>query len=77
MEKCPECGSKCITEITQNVLIKAKDVNSGKEINLVTGKHYMSNRAKALSYDLASMDGVGCWYYECRRCGWKSEIFVE
>lgn len=74
---CPECGSKRITEITQNTLIKMKNVNGGAAINPGTGKHYMSNRDKAFAYDNASLDGIGCWYYKCRKCGWKSEILVE
>lgn len=74
---CPYCGSRKITEISQNVLIKHTNVNTGKLINPFTGKGYMSNRDKADEYDRASMDGIGCWYYECRRCGWMSSMFVE
>lgn len=75
--RCPFCGSKRITEISQNVLIKKADVNTSKQINPFTGKHYVSNRIKALLYDSAIIDGVGCWYYECRKCGWKSNLFAE
>lgn len=74
---CPNCGSRKITEISQNVLIKYTNANTGKLINPYTGKGYMSNRDKADEYDRASTDGVGCWYYECRRCGWKSSMLVE
>ena len=72
---CPECGSKRITEVSQNALIKMINVNTGKLINPITG-NYMSNRDKAREYDNASSDGIGCWYYECRRCGWKSELLT-
>lgn len=74
---CPECGSKRITEISQNVLIKMNDANTGKLINPKTGERYMSNRDKAFAYDNASGDGIGCWYYECRKCGWKSDLLAE
>ncbi len=74
---CPECGGRRITEISQNVLIKAKNINGGAEINPYTGRHYMSNRDKAFAYDKASIDGIGCWYYECRKCGWKSDLLTE
>lgn len=74
---CPECGNKRITEITQNALIKMKNVNGGGTINPKSGRHYMSNRDKALAYDNACLDGIGCWYYECRKCGWKSDLLVE
>lgn len=74
---CPECNSKMITEVSRNALIKMINANTGKLINPITGKSYMSNRDKAREYDNASSDGIGCWYYECRRCGWKSELLVE
>ena len=74
---CPECRSKRITEVTQNALIKMTDVNTKKTLNPITNKRYMSNRDKAIAYDAASIDGVGCWYYECRKCGWQSKLMVE
>ena len=74
---CPECGSTKITTVTQNALIKMRDLNSGAVINPYTGKKYMSNRDKAKAYDTASTDGVGCWYHECRKCSWKSPLFTE
>lgn len=75
--RCPECHSKKITEVSQNVLIKMINLNTGKLINPETGKCFVSNKYKAFVYDSASSDGVGCWYYECRNCGWKSELLVE
>ena len=74
---CPECGSKRITEVSQNVIIKMTNINTGKLINPYTGKSYISNKDKARWYDNAGVDGVGCWYYECRKCGWKSDLLTE
>lgn len=74
---CPECGSRRVTEILQASLSKMCDANTRKIINPYTGKRYMSNRDKAMAYDAAAGDGIGCWFYECRRCGWESEIHVE
>lgn len=75
---CPKCGSKRVTEYFQAVLQKAKDVNTGTSINLRTNKPYkMSNREKAQMYDMATTEGVGCWSYECRKCGWSSQIYTE
>lgn len=74
---CPDCGSKRITECLQAALLKMSDANTNKTINPYTGKRYMSNRDKAMAYDAATGDGVGCWFYECRNCGWKSKLYVE
>jgi len=74
---CPVCGSKRITEHSQCTLQKANNINTGKIINPNNGKGYMSNRQKANAYDHASIDGVGCWYYECRKCEWNGELLVE
>lgn len=51
--KCPECGSKRVLEISQNVIEKMVDANTRKLISPSTGKSYMSNREKAIEYDLA------------------------
>lgn len=75
--KCPECGSMRITEVSQCVLIKMCNVNTGHLINPITGKGYMSNKQKAGAYDNATGDGVGCWFYECRKCGWRSGLLTE
>lgn len=74
---CPACGSNRIMEVSQNTLIKRTNLNTGKLINPNTGKTGMSNREKALEYDCASNDGIGCWYHECRKCGWTSEMYTE
>ena len=74
---CPECGSKHITEVSQNVLLKMTDANTRKLMNPETGRMYFSKRDKAWAYDNAAPEGIGCWYYECRKCGWKSDLLVE
>lgn len=75
--RCPDCGSKRITEVSQNVLIKMTNINTGRLIDHATGRGNMSNKRKAQEYDAACLDGVGCWFYECRKCGWKSEMIIE
>lgn len=74
---CPKCGSKRILLHEQCVLQKVSNANSGKSLNPYTLKARMSNREKAWEYDNALTDGVGCWYYECRECGWTSKIYTE
>ena len=75
---CPVCGSKKITVNTSATLSKSEDVNTGKYIDILKNKPYrMSNREKAAEYDRASVEGVGCWNYECRKCGWISETLTE
>jgi hypothetical protein len=75
---CPECGSKRITINMCAALTKRNDANTGKDINFFTNKPFkMSNRKKAAAYDRASIEGVGCWNYECRKCGWIGETLTE
>lgn len=75
---CPFCGSKKINLCTQAVLIKTKDANTGKEVDERTNKiRKLTNREKAMEYDNATTDGVGCWHYSCRKCGWQSDIYTE
>lgn len=75
---CPVCGSKKITQHTNAALYKATDANTGKDIDVSKNRPYkMSNREKAQAYEMASTEGVGCWSYECRKCGWTSETLVE
>lgn len=74
---CPKCNSKRITLNQQCVIQKVININTGRTLNPRTNESYMSNREKAYEYDMASTDGVGCWYYECRKCGWASDILVE
>ena len=75
---CPVCNSKRITEVLQAALQKYKDINTGQDVDRHTGKvGKLSNRAKAAEYERASSEGVGCWYYSCRKCGWESDLFTE
>lgn len=70
--------AKKITVNTSATLSKSEDVNTGKYIDILKNKPYrMSNREKAAEYDRASAEGVGCWNYECRKCGWISETLTE
>jgi len=74
---CPKCGSKRILLQEQCVVYKTLNANNEKLLNPITLKSRMSNREKAREYDRALIDGVGCWYYECRKCGWTSKIYTE
>jgi uncharacterized Zn finger protein (UPF0148 family) len=75
---CPICGSKKITVHTSAALSKSEDANTGKYIDTSTNRPYkMSNREKAAAYDRATTEGIGCWNFECRKCGWLSETLVE
>lgn len=75
---CPFCGSKKINLCTQAALMKTEDANTGKEVDECANKiRKLTNREKAIAYDNASTDGVGCWHYTCRKCGWVSEIYRE
>lgn len=74
---CPICGSKKLIRIDQCVIYKKYDVKSNKLLNPITLQAYMSNRQKAFEYNAATDEGVGCWMYECRKCGWSSRLFTE
>lgn len=74
---CPKCNSKRIILHQQCVVQKATSINTGALLNPYTHKNYMSNKEKAHEYDMASTDGAGCWYYECKKCGWTSDVLVE
>lgn len=76
---CPNCGSKKITKLEQRNLQVEVNLATGKPFKMVDGKiRNMSNREKALAFDTADMaGGGGCWAFECRKCGWKSETFTE
>ena len=74
---CPKCGSKKIIIKEQCVVFKTLNANTGKLLNPRTMKSYMSNREKAWKYESAQTEGVGCWNYECRKCGWISKLLVE
>lgn len=63
---------------TQAVLMKTEDAKTGKEVDECTNKiRKLTNREKAMAYDNASTEGVGCWNYSCRKCDWQSEIYIE
>lgn len=74
---CPICNSKKISECVQAVINKENDYNTRKIINPSTGLSKMTNKEKAAAYDDASGEGVGCWYFKCRKCGWNSELYTE
>lgn len=75
---CPLCGSKKINLCSQTVLMKTEDANTGKEVDEHINKiRKLTNREKAMEYDNATTDGVGYWYYSCRKCGWMSDIYTE
>lgn len=75
---CPICRSKKITIHTQTALLKHEDANTGKEVDEHKNKiRKLSNREKAAAYDMACVDGVGCWNFSCRKCGWESKTYTE
>ena len=75
---CPFCGSNKINLCSQTVLMKTEDANTGKEVDERTNKiKKLTNREKVIAYNNASTDGVGCWYYSCRKCGWVSKVYTE
>ena len=74
---CPECHSKKISEFVQAVINKENDYNTRKIVNPNTGTFKMTNKEKADAYDNACGEGVGCWYFKCRKCGWNSELYTE
>lgn len=75
--RCPVCGSKRILTHYQAIVQKVCDTNANRDLNPYTLKSYMSNRQKAHCYDCATGEGVGCWSYECRKCGWESDVCTE
>ena len=68
---CPKCGSTRITLHEQAIVYKHINANTN---NLISR---MSSRQNAFVYDNATSEGVGCWNYECRKCGWESKTYVE
>lgn len=58
--------------------MKTEDANTGKEVDERTNKiKKLTNRKKVIAYNNASTDGVGCWHYSCRKCGWVSKVYTE
>lgn len=76
---CPNCGSRRITRHEQRNLQVDVNLSTEKPIKMVDGKiRNMSDREKALAFDTAyTAGGGGCWAFECRKCGWRSETFTE
>lgn len=74
---CPKCGSVKISIISQFPIIVEKDLKTGNEIirNKAGERIKQSNRLLARIYKKAQYDAQ-CWNYECRKCGWLSEMFV-
>lgn len=76
---CPECGSLKITVHEQRNLQVDINLITGKAFKIKNGKmKQLTNKEKAIGFDGAdSVGGGGCWSYECRKCGWTSEVFHE
>lgn len=76
---CPECGSLRITVHEQRNLFVDRNLSSGRVFVIKKGKMMnMTNRDKVIAFDCADMSrGGGCWLYECRKCGWISEMYTE
>lgn len=74
---CPECGSTRITEHQQRNLEVQINLATRRPFIMQKGKmKALSNRDKARAFDIADMDGGGgMWFFECRKCGWQSEVF--
>ncbi len=74
---CPECGSLKISVNYQFPLFVEMDLNSRNEIfKDADGKRIkQTNRLLARRYKNSQLDAQ-CWNYECRKCGWISEMFV-
>ena len=76
---CPKCGSTKETRHEQRNIHVNINVQSGRQFILKCGKiKPLSMKDKADAFDSAdSSGGGGCWSFECRKCGWKSETFTE
>ena len=75
---CPLCSSMKISVKNQYPLIIETDLKSQKQIVFdFEGKriYHLTNKLLAMLDSNAQHDKQ-CWYYECRKCGWKSKIFV-
>lgn len=76
---CPVCKSTRITRNEQRNLQVNVNLSTEKPFYMKKGRmKYLSNREKAIAFDTADLaGGGGCWSYECRACGWYSELFHE
>lgn len=73
VEFCPECGSRRISEIQQVTLLKEYDASTGKLLNPDTHKSEFPLKKQAEHYREAA--DTQCFNYQCRKCGWTSELF--
>lgn len=76
---CPVCGSIRITRNEQRNLQVSVNLSTEKPFCMKNGRMKpLSNREKAFAFDHADMANEGgCWSYECRKCGWHSDLFTE
>lgn len=76
---CPVCGSKRITRNEQRNLEVKVNLSTKKPVSIRNGRiRPMTNREKAVAFDHADLaGGGGYWSFECRKCGWNSELFTE
>lgn len=76
---CPVCGSTRITRNEQRNLEVKVNLSTEKPFSIRNGRiRPMTNREKAAAFDYADLaGGGGCWSFECRKCGWHSELFTE
>ncbi|MEY8507249.1 hypothetical protein AALA78_03295 [Lachnospiraceae bacterium 42-17] len=76
---CPVCNSKRITRHEQRNLQVAVNLSTEKAFCMKKGRmQRLTNSDKARAFDQADCaNGGGCWSFECRVCGWQSDIFVE
>lgn len=78
---CPECGSVRIDVHYQYPLQVYCDLKTGEErfYKYINGERIYvrrpSNIMLAQRYKLSQLDAQ-CWIYECRKCGWVSEMFT-
>lgn len=77
--RCPKCGSKRIVETDQYPMHVEYDLKTGKEIfRDDKGKRiYKPSNSLIASYWKAMQFDAQCWWYECSKCGWRSELFTQ
>lgn len=76
---CPVCSSTRITRHEQRNLEVKVNLSTEKPFCMKNGRmRPLSKHEKALAFDRADLaGGGGCWSYECRTCGWHSDVFTE
>ncbi len=72
-------GSKRITENIQYPMETEFDLRTGKEIfRDYKGKRiYRPSNSLIASYWKGMQFDAQCCWYECSKCGWRSEIFTQ